>query len=148
MAMTSSSLRHVFEAKFSPKPVEQQRRLVEAFREAVKDSGLAPWEPGYPIPDGTFVLVGVMVGWNTYDQELAAALDEAVADGRAENDRLAVIAADHLTSREAVEAIFPGLRGIGQSPFVGLWEGGQLRVVDSGPSATAFLSDRYGLRLP
>ena len=148
MAMIASRLRRVFATRYSSNPVEQQLRVVEGFRRTAAETRLAPWAPGDAIPDGSFVLVGVMVGWNTYDQELAVALDEAVSEGRVENERLAVFAADDLRTREAIEAVFPGVRGIGQSPYVGVWEDGELRLVDSGPSAMSFLADRYGLTLP
>lgn len=145
--MTSSQLRAVFSTKFSPHPSEQQRCTVNAFREALTTASLVSWFPGGSIPDGTFVLVGVMVGWNLYDRELVLALDEAVSDGRVGDDVVAVYAADDLTSREQVDAMFPGLRHAEQSPFLGLWEGRQLRLVDAGSSAKAFLSGRYDLKL-
>jgi hypothetical protein len=143
----TSPLRSLFLTKFSLDPVEQQRRLGEAFLKIVPQTRLVIWQTGDLIPLGVFLLVGVMVSWNRYDQELVAALDEAVADGRAGSDLVAVISADYLTTAEEVEAVFPGLRIAHQSPYVGLRENGLLRLVDAGSSAMAFLSDRYGLAL-
>lgn len=148
MAVVTSSLRSLFATKFSSSPTEQQRGLVEAFRDVLPRTHLRPWRDDDPVPAGEVLLVGVMVGWNTYDQELVAALDEAVADGRAGGDVVAVFAADDLTSPQQLEAIFPGLGSAGQSPYIGLWEDGRLRLVDGGASAMAFLTDRYGLKLP
>lgn len=144
----TSLLRSLFTTRFSPNPTEQQRRLREAFREIVPQTQLVLWHRGDPIPPGVFLLVGAMISWNGYDQQLVAALDEAVADGRTDGDLVAVFPADGLTSPAEVVAVFPGLHNAAQSPYVGLWEDGRLRLADAGASAMSFLSDRFGLILP
>ena len=149
MAVVTSALRSLFATRFSPNPAEQQERLVDAFNNALPDTHLIPWTPGDPIPAGVFMLVGVMVGWNRYDQELAAALDEAVDDGRTDDDVVGVLAVDRLRSPQEVQAIFPELpAATGPSPYLAHWENAILRHVDHGASAAAFLSDRYALSLP
>jgi hypothetical protein len=147
MAKMTSALRSLFATRFSSSPPDQQRNLVEAFLELLPQTHLIQWQASNPIPSGSFVLVGVMVGWNTYDQELTAALDEAVAAGGTASDTVAVLPADDMTSVDELEAAFPGLRAIGQSPYVGLWDDQRPRLMDAGPSAVSFLSDRYGLEL-
>lgn len=145
----TSALRAVFSTRFSASPATQQGMLVDAFNKALPATHLVRWAHGDSLPAGVFVLVGVMIGWNRYDQELAAALDEALADGRTHDDIVGIVAADGLDSPEAVQAVFPGLDAArGPSPYLAYWEDGRLRLVDHGASAAAFLSDRYGLSLP
>jgi hypothetical protein len=145
--MTASPLWELFSTKFSPNPAEQQQDLTQRFKTLISQTNFSFWQPGESFPLGTLILVGVMIGWNTYDQELIASLDDAIANGLTGSDLIAVIVADELTTPESIESIFPNLGGAKQSPFLGHWENGQLRAVDSGPSAMALISNRYGLKL-
>jgi hypothetical protein len=120
--------------------------MVDAFDIAVPKTHLMAWRVGDPIPSGIFILVGIMVGWNKYDQQLAVALDEAVEDGRTGVDLVAAFAADRFTSIDELRLVFPDLR-CSQSPYLGLWEDRRLRLCDTAASATAFLADRYALAL-
>lgn len=129
-------------------PGEEQQQIATRFPEALSDSQLIHWRPAQRAPSkGSFILVGVAVAWNLYDQELVASLDDAVAEGRVGGDQVAVFSADLLTRPEEVASFIPGLADVAQSPYVGWWQEGKLRYAGSGPTATSFICDRYGLKL-
>jgi hypothetical protein len=144
----TSALRSIFDRPDSSTPADQQRRYVAAFLEALPETQLVAWSKGSAVPPGSFLLVGVMVGWNHYDQQLAIALDEAVAAGNTGVDIVAVVSTDEMTSVEELRSVFPGISGVGQGPYLAWWQDGRLRFVESGPSAASWLADRYGLQLP
>lgn len=147
--MTVSVLRSFFERNLAATPQVEQQRLLQDFAEALGPSQLIHWTPGQAPPaSASFLLVGVAVGWNLYDQALLAALDEAVAEERTHDDLVAAFAADAMTSATDLGRFIPGLYGPLQSPYVGWWVDGQERFTGSGPSAASFLCDRYGLVLP
>jgi hypothetical protein len=144
--MGVSVLRSYFARHPGIPPQAEQQRLVQGFAKAVKASQLLLWASGQARPtSGSFLIVGVAIGWNRYDQELLAALDEAINEGRAHGDVVAAFAADALTNATDLEHFIPGLRSPFQSPYVGWWVEGQERFTCSGPSAASFVSDRYGL---
>jgi hypothetical protein len=118
------------------------------FLNALATTRLTLWHGPQDVPAvGSWLAVGLAISWNKYDQLLAAELDEAVQDGRVVNDTIAVFAADPLVEPEDVEALLPGLRDPLQTPYLGWWRDGEQALADSGPSAMAFLCDRYGLRV-
>lgn len=144
-----SVLRSYFANQTGSAPQVEQQRLLQGFAEALQTSQLLRWSAGQPPPaTGSFMLVGVAVGWNRYDQELLAVLDEAIVEGSTKDDVVAAFAADALTDSTELDQFIPGLPGPLQSPYVGWWVDGQERFTGSGPSAATFLSDRYGLVLP
>jgi hypothetical protein len=148
MAMVTSVLRALFEDPPHSNPAEQQRLYIEAFHRAMPMTRFQAWAVGSEVPLGSFILVGVMIGWNRYDQQLAVALDEAIATDATGSDILALISTDEMTAMRQIQEAFPGLAGIGQSPFVSWWTDGKLNYVDAGPSAASWLADRFRLRLP
>jgi hypothetical protein len=144
-----SVLRSFFAREPGATPQAEQQRLLQEFAKALEPSHLVHWPSGQAPPaPGSFILVGVAVGWSLYDQELLAVLDEAIGEGRTHDDVVAAFAADALTNATDLGQFVPGLHDPLQSPYVGWWVNGQERFTGSGPSAASFVSDRYGLVLP
>lgn len=117
----------------------------DSFAQVLRTSRLREWHPAEQMPSGFFILVGVMIGWSLYDQDLVIALDEAIPDGRTMTDTIAIVCADRFSSFNELDAIFPGIPRVAQSPYIRTWTDGQPWFVDFGQSAMAFLTDRYGL---
>lgn len=147
--MAVSALREFFSGPPTGNPRERQDHFFGGFERALATTRLARWRGPRDVPaSGSLLAVGLAISWNTYDQMLAAELDEAVQDGRALDDTVAVFAADRLREPPDVEELLPGLYEPLQTPYLGWWRDGKQVLSDSGPSAMAFICDRYGLRVP
>lgn len=117
--MAVSNLREFFAGFQAGTPSHQQIQVAARFRHALVETRLIPWRRDNQLPEtGSFILVGVAVTWNRYDQALVAALDEALADGRAD-DEIAVFAAEELTAAEEVESYIPGCSTLFKAPTLG-----------------------------
>jgi hypothetical protein len=130
------------------KPGEQQRQAEARFPELVAESRLHLWKPGDPIPtQGRRFLIGVDTA-SRYDMRLLDELDEALAAGRMQDDRLDVFQywTECMTQAD-LEQYFPGmeLTRIFHSPVVGLWEDSILIKQASGAPGRDLLVEYFDL---
>ena len=106
-----------------------QRGTSERLLQAIRESNFHPWYPGQPFKQtGMRVLVGI----STYVPTELRFLDcIAKVKGHFEDIHLDVFELSLCQSQEEIDACFPGIGPVFQTPAIGVWEDGQLTQTGS-----------------